>query len=452
MKQFPEPQPRVYDLRMLFELRRSRPLTPPLACGRVFRANGKPGLVDATAALWPVEFPETVPNAGEVILFEPASHGDDGFVSVARVLEATTSLVAWPNAMLPDPQAASSAFAGLPPDRTHFRPPPNAARTNFIRRRNVAIARTRRFFQSRGFSHMDTPALVPSGGVETYLNTFDTAYRDHRGTAWPLSLPTSPEFALKKLLAEGFPRIFQLARSYRNGGELARWHEPEFLMLEWYRAGDRLATIMDDTRKLVLALAATLGTSLDIPSAWPTNTVAGLFQELLGIDLAANQNERVFRETAAKHSLSIVASDDWDSVFFKLFLEHVEPWLARQKACFVTLYPRQMGALARVATEPIYVERFEAYLHGVEICNGYQELTDTEELTRRFAHIQELRGNEVRRDPMFELTMRHGLPPCTGNALGLDRLIALLSGAGSIQQQMPLPFLSQFPKGTVAPE
>lgn len=456
---------RVYDLRTLFELRASSPITPPDSVGRLFIASDRLGLVDATGAIWPVEFAAgiTAPKSGDVIKFTPENclhkketrtkyDRDDSFITIARIDETTLCAGAWPTHRIPSPLEAAELFTGLPPNRTHFRPSASASRRRCMRARDDGIARTRRFFSNRGFTHMETPALVPSGGVETYLHTFNTTYHDHRGKEWPVSLPTSPEFALKKLLAEGFPRVFQIARCYRNQGELAQWHEPEFLMLEWYRAGGLLTDIMDDTRRLVLTLAESLGSPFEVPAEWPLFTVSELFLRQTGIDLAQVQDPDVFRKEASQHCVGINTNDNWDSIFFKVFFEKIEPFILSQRACFVSLFPRQMGALARVASEPIFVERFEAYLNGVEICNGYQELTDSDDLLKRFGRIQKLRKEEVRRDPIFEQTMRFGLPPCAGNALGLDRLLAFLSGNADIHQHLPIPFLAQFPRNSVASE
>jgi lysyl-tRNA synthetase class 2 len=457
--------PTPYNLRTIFELRMSRPLKPRTTVGRLFWYNGKAGLADASGALWPVHLEAHLgePEPGTALLCQveslqesteghPKHQENEPTVLVTSILDTTPCRGAWPNTIIDAPIPDLSflhALGGV--TATQYLKTATCARTEAITTRNRAIERTREFFQNRGFIHMETPSLVPSGGVERYLSTFETGYHDFRGNSWPLALPTSPEFALKKLLAEGHGKIFQLARSFRNTGELARWHEPEFIMLEWYRSGTTLESMMDDTRNLVLRLEELLTESPTLPTTWKTFRVADLFNDLCAIDLRTAQDEAVFRQLAARQSNSIVTDDDWDSVFCKLFMEKIEPVLKDETACFVAGYPRQMGALARTSIDSdLFVDRFEAYLHGVEICNGYHELTDTTELDRRFSHINDSRPNEVQRDEMFERTMRYGLPPCSGNALGLDRVIAILSGRQRISDLMAIPFLSQFSKGTVA--
>ena len=294
--------------------------------------------------------------------------------------------------------------------------------------------------------------------MEVYLNPFETNYIDHRGKSWQLQLPTSPEFALKKIMTEGTDKIFQLSRAYRNGGEVSKNHEPEFIMLEWYRAHATLRDIIEDTQNLVGTLAEYLGTHLDIPKQWPVYRVDKLFKDILSLDLEQLQNRDQFYEKVKKLSHSIVESDDWDSLFYKLFMEKIEPFLQQQKVCFVTHYPIQMGALAaqekvnisdnETISKP-FVERMEAFINGIEICNGYLELTDAKELNERFQKTKNLRS-ELKSDAHFENVMQFGLPVCSGNALGIDRVIAILLGLNEISSLYPIPFLSQFPKENVA--
>jgi lysyl-tRNA synthetase class 2 len=457
----------LHNLRTVFELRKTVPTRHRKVVARVFEKCGAHGLTDASGTLWPVRFArDTAPSSGTVILCEMSArcadggsaqkYEDDGFLlTVEEILDKTPSLTDWPNAVIPSPVAFEKCLLeASPAGHTKYFSSHASSRSRRIQARNEGLSKVRRFFENRGFTNMETPTIVPSGGVEAYVSSFHSKYRDVRGKEWNVCLPTSPEFALKKLLAEGFEKIFQLSRAYRNGGELARWHEPEFIMLEWYRSGGTLLDMMNDTRELVLTLNAGFSTNVKIPDEWKTHTVRDLFLENCGgIDLSLLGSDKEFAAAGQNISASVNANDDWDSVFCKLFMEKIEPVLAKEEACFVTHYPRRMGALARVAKDSLYVERFEAYLHGVEICNGYYELTDTHELAARFNAIAKNRtAGEVTRDTLFEDTMKFGLPPCSGNALGVDRVIAILSGQKNIASMMPIPFLSQFPQNTVAPE
>lgn len=445
--------------------------------------EGAPGLVDGSGALWPVEAVGGVSlEAGAVGVFQlrffrpdggnVSKYDDSGFVCEVLAVESVTHRQgAWPVEGIAPPgpcdmvemtsAIAAHADALVTSEwlGTRFLSSSPARRALPVRMRNLALSRARSFFESRGFLHCETPSLVPSGGVESYLDVFSTTYIDHRGGAVSLSLPTSPEFALKKLMCEGHSSVFQIARAFRNGGELSRWHEPEFFMLEWYRQAAPLEAMMVDTQECVIALGEALGCRRSLPSQWPSFRVDALMKSCAGLDLEALQDVEAFRVAARLVCSSVVPSDDWNDIFCKVFMERVEPELARHGACFVTHYPLQMGALARreggvEGSGKPFVERFEAYLFGVEICNGYCELTDPSELKRRFDAVVASRQagskQQVARDVVFEDVMSYGLPPCSGNALGLDRVAALLMGLDSIAPLYCVPFLSQFPKGAVA--
>ncbi|APJ03495.1 amino acid--tRNA ligase-related protein [Silvanigrella aquatica] len=472
-------------LQNLFELRKVHSVSERLSSGRVFYIDMLMGLCDASGVIWPVgigqHLEKELLNEGSIITFKckimrtnpqaELKYDDNYFIIINELINKTTSLSSWENALIPSPLPnkeeieSQNKLFNQNIKVTNFYTSPVAKRLKSIKQRNSSLDRVHLFFKNRGFVNIETPTLVPSGGVEVYLNPFHTEYEDHRGHKWKLQLPTSPEFALKKLMVEGTHKIFQLSRAYRNNGEVSKHHEPEFVMLEWYRAQGTLQNMMEDTQNLVETLAYYLGTHLEIPKQWPAFRVDKLFQDILSISLEHVQNTEQFYLKAKNLSPSITKNDDWDTLFYKLFMEKIEPFLEKQKACFVTHYPIQMGALAaqeRVKsnrsleqndsieneTKP-FVERMEAFLYGVEICNGYLELSDAKNLSERFQKTLSARP-ELQQDPLFENAMEFGLPPCSGNALGIDRVIALLLGQKSISSLYPLPFLSQFPKGTVA--
>ena len=466
-------------LQNLFELRKIHSVTERLSSGRVFFIDNIMGLCDASGAIWPVGLSEYLNysslNHGDFISFRckifkvnentEAKYDDCYFIKVTEVIQKNPCLNEWDNAVIPNP-IPSQEFILKQKRQTiqntsvsQFYSSPTSERLKFIKQRNRSLERANLFFSNRGFLNIETPTLVPSGGMEVYLNLFHTKYTDHRGKEWDLQLPTSPEFALKKIMAEGTDKIFQLSRAYRNFGEVSKHHEPEFIMLEWYRAHSSLKDVMEDTQNLVVTLAEFLGTHLDIPKQWPIYRVDKLFKEILSIDLEQVQHRDQFYHKAKNLSPSIVETDDWDSLFYKLFMEKIEPFLEQQKACFVTHYPIQMGALAaqECVNHPIhsetlfkpFVERMEAYLNGIEICNGYYELIDANILKERFQKTKLLRP-ELKSDIQFEKIMGFGLPNCSGNALGIDRVISILLGLKEISTLYPIPFLSQFPKKSVA--
>lgn len=435
-----------YDLKTLFELRTITATRPRISTARVFYHNNRAGVCSASGALWPVQFgKEASVHSGDVIVFE--GFFEKGLFHIHKIINQVPCLEEWKNQIIPNPIARlDTADKNL--DSTSYHPSPSAARFENIKRRNEALERAKQFFSNRGFWNVETPNLVPSGGMEVYLHPFVTEYVDHRNQKWKLQLPTSPEFALKKILTEGVSKIFEVARAFRNGGELSNIHEPEFTMIEWYRVNATLEDILNDTKNLVLVLAEFLGSPLEIPKQWPVFRVDALFQDLLDLKLEELGDRDLFYKNAKPHSISLVDTDDWDSIFCKLFMEKIEPFLAEQKACFVSHYPIQMGALAAQEGSKPFACRAEAFLFGVEICNAYLELVDAKNLKSRFESTKK-QSAHLAEDPIFENAMNFGLPPCAGNALGIDRLVALLLNESKISSFYPIPFLSQFLKNTI---
>jgi lysyl-tRNA synthetase class 2 len=467
----------ILTLQQLFELKKVSAVPERVAAGRLFFIDNAMGLCDATGAIFPITLSENLKdrplNHGDNITFKckiiinspekntSSTYNESVSFQLVDILQHNPCKAEWLNAVIPNPLPDKqflqiSHYPNL--HEAKFFNSATADRAKLIKQRNRGLCRVKQFFCNRGFIYIDTPTLVPSGGIEEYLHPFKTHYTDHRGKVWPLELPTSPEFALKKIMTEGFEKVFQLSRAYRNNGEVSQLHEPEFVMLEWYRSQSKLTDIMLDTEKLVTTLAEFLGSAKDIPKQWPRFRVDQLFFNILSIRLEEVQERNSFLKIAQPHSPSITDHDDWNTIFCKLFMEKIEPFLTKQKACFVTHYPIQMGALAqaestriinKTSTESVFVERMEAFLYGIEICNGYQELNDCDILTARFQKTLSARS-ELAADPLFENAMKFGMPSCSGNALGIDRLLAILLEQPSISQLYAIPFLSQFPKNTVA--
>lgn len=466
---------RFLSLQNLFELRRIHSVNERYASGRVFYHKQLLGLTDESGLIWPIcknEFLKQIElQEGDWIAFKCKIHkvtnheqaqNENYLIVLTEIFEHVENKSAWDNpkivSPIPNKNDINTSQLVLDNIYTLYQSSKTKKRFQLIQKRNKAIERTALFFKNKGFINIETPTLVPSGGIEVYLNPFATTYTDHRNKKWQLELPTSPEFALKKIMTEGVEKIFQLSRAYRNHGEVSRHHEPEFIMLEWYRANSDLEKIMEDTQKLVQLLSDLLGSTLEIPKQWPKFRIDDLFKKNLNLDLEKLQERDQFY-TQAKHlSPSITVNDDWDTLFYKLFMEKIEPFLLEQKACFVTHYPIQMGALAtqekvqtaagEIKLKP-YVERMEAYLYGVEICNGYFELNDAAILLDRFNKTKSFR-KDLQTDSGFEKAMQFGLPTCSGNALGIDRVIATLLELKEISLLFPIPFLSQFPTDSVA--
>jgi len=346
-----------------------------------------------------------------------------------------------------------------------------------LRLRARLIECVRRFFAEADFLEVETPALVPSPGLELHLRSFATDYipeSGHPDASGPcrVFLPTSPEYHMKRLLAAGYERIFQICRSFRNG-ESYRLHNPEFTMLEWYRAWADYTAIMEDLEALGSRMAAQVAPAdsplagpshcipataaagrertIDLSAPWHRITVADAFHSYAGIELPPETNADAFRREARRAGFDTIArTDTWDDVFYKVFLSAIEPKLGFGKPVFLVDYPASMAALAkRSASDPSVAERFELFIGGVEIANGFTELNDPAEQRRRFTDEFEQRRRlgapEHPIDDRLVDALAIGMPPAGGVAVGLDRLIMLLAGKHTIADVIAFPFAHDFP-------
>jgi len=299
-----------------------------------------------------------------------------------------------------------------------------------LRLRARLAARLRGFFAARGVLEVETPLLGRAGTPETHLESLRLA-------SPPLYLQTSPEFHMKRLLAAGSGPIYQLARVAR-GGERGRRHNLEFTLLEWYRPGWDPRRLMDEVEELV-------GVVLEIDLGAGRLTYADLFRRHLGLDPHAASLADLDR-AAAPFSPPTFEAADRDGRLAFLLTHAVEPRLPAG-AVFVYDYPASQASLARVRPGegggPDLAERFELYLDGVELANGFHELTDAGEQRRRFAadaaERRRLALPAVPIDERFLAALEAGLPPCAGVALGFDRLVMHAAGAGRIDEVIAFP-------------
>jgi lysyl-tRNA synthetase class 2 len=332
-----------------------------------------------------------------------------------------------------------------------------ADRKPFLKARSKIAAAIRHFFAAEGFSEVETATLQLSGGNETHLSAFGVDLIAPGGEASRLYLHTSPEFSCKKLLAAGEERIFTFARVFRNR-ERSALHHPEFTLLEWYRAGEPLSRLMEDCAGLLASSARAAGTDLLIwrghsadPFAEPEIlTVCEAFSQYANLDLAPILHDReALAKAAALDGVRVSPDDTWSDLFSKILCERVESQLGHGRATILCDYPVSEAALARAkADDPRFAERFELYVCGVEIANGFGELTDAAEQRRRLeaqmAERQRIYGETYPIDEDF-LAALAVTPPASGIALGFDRLVMLTTGAERIEQVLWTPVVE---KGT----
>jgi lysyl-tRNA synthetase class 2 len=323
--------------------------------------------------------------------------------------------------------------------------------------RQRIVRAIRQLFDDREFVEVEAGILQVSPGNEAHLHAFATEIIGPDGTRAPLYLHTSPEFACKKLLAAGEPRIFDFARVFRNR-ERGALHHPEFTMLEWYRANEDYDAVMRDSVDLLRLAAETAQVdrlrfrdrTVD-PFAEPERiTVAEAFSRFAGIDLLATvvgrETDREALAAAARAAEIRLADDDtWGDIFSRIMVERVEPRLGHERTTILYEYPSAEAALARPkAGDTRVAERFELYACGVELANGFGELTDATEQRRRFAaEMDEKARVHSERYPIDEdfLAALAFMPDASGVALGFDRLVMLATGAPRIDQVIwtPLP-------------
>jgi elongation factor P--(R)-beta-lysine ligase len=326
-------------------------------------------------------------------------------------------------------------------------------RRPFLLARAKILSAVRQWFAGNGFLEVDVPALVVSPGNEAHLHAFATQLIHNDGTQSTRYLHTSPEFACKKLLAAGERRIFSLGHVFRNR-ERTLTHSPEFTMLEWYRTEEDYRTIIADTLALVrLAAEVTQrpawrwrDRSCNVGAEAEWLSVNEAFIRHAGVDLMATLNDdgTANRNALARLSPVKFAQDEsWSDIFSRILVEKVEPHLGNGSITVLFEYPAVEAALARTcADDPRVAERFELYACGVELANGFGELTDAREQRQRFMaemDLKEARYNE--RYPLDE-DLLHALsqmPEASGVALGLDRVIMLATGATSIEQIQWVP-------------
>lgn len=328
-------------------------------------------------------------------------------------------------------------------------------RSRLLGRQPVLVVRAailralRAYFEGQGFVEVETPTRVYSPGQEIHLDAIP-AGRDRRGDRY---LITSPEYHMKRLVASGLPRIVQFCRCFR-AEEAGPFHQPEFTMIEWYRANGTMDELMHDCEAMVEAAARVAGTwpCADVPAnrrgehssdamplggGFQRNTVRELFRLHAGIELRGDESEVEMRDLAARAGCQVGTDAAWDDCFYQVFLDRIEPHVGASRPMFVSDWPLPLAALARrKPDDPMSAERFELYAAGIELANAFGELTDSAEQRKRFEEesaTRAARGKVVY--PLDEklLSGLDHMPPTCGIALGFDRLVMLVTGAATIQ-------------------
>ncbi len=315
------------------------------------------------------------------------------------------------------------------PASESWRPTANLAS---LKIRAAMLGAARRFFAARNVMEVETPILSSAAVSDPHIESLQTMVA---GSGTPFYLCTSPEYAMKRLLAAGSGDIYQICKVFRDA-ERGRWHNPEFTLIEWYRLGFDDSALMSEVEALLGEMLA----PYRVIHAAERLSYSAALRHHAGVD-AHGASDRELLEAAAHHGIVCDAALDRDAKLDLLMAMVVGPALGRQRPCFIYDYPAAQAALARIKPGlPAVAARFELYVDGIELANGFQELVDTREQRARFAQdLSVRRGRGQVQPPLDErllAALGAGVPACAGVALGFDRLVALASGAARLQDAM----------------
>lgn len=337
----------------------------------------------------------------------------------------------------------------------------------FAEKRAKVMRGVREFFDSRGFLEVDVPIMTLTVDPEPNLTPFESELfgpdefvgAGGSGGRRKVFLVPSPEFQMKKLLGDGFGDIYTITKVFRNGEIGGGRHNPEFTMLEWYKANANYFDVMEETEDLILAVAESVvgvsdagveeiqyqGQKIDLRKPWDRVSIRELFIKNCGIDLNENKTFEEFSEIAKEKDYDINGCATWDDILYKIFLNHIEPGLGFGRPVFVYDYPASQGALAKKKdSDPFWVERFELYIAGKELCNAFSELLDSKEQRKRFEDSlnerKRLQKNTFDIDEEFLTSLESIRFPYGGNALGVDRLMMVLLNKPKIEDVLLFPF------------
>lgn len=315
--------------------------------------------------------------------------------------------------------------------------------------REKVIDAIREFFKSKKFHEVETPVMWSVPSAEPYLEVFETQLDRPNQPSQRMFLLTSPEYAMKKLIAGGMSNIFQITKAFRNNEGISDRHNPEFTILEWYRPEADYTKIMEDCqlllRKVFGDTLSYQGKNYDLSAPFTRMTVAEAFEQYAGIATDELLSAETLKEKARQKGYEVSDRETHESIFNQLFLNEVEPKIADQlKPVFLCDYPALLPSLAKKKeSDPRFVERFELYVAGLELGNAFSELTDAKEQKERLLADLALRKKLGKKafpiDQEFLEALESGLPETAGIAIGVDRLVMLMADAATIQDTLFFP-------------
>lgn len=318
---------------------------------------------------------------------------------------------------------------------------------HILEARAQIVRLVREFFWSQDFLEAEPPNLIALPGQEPYLSPMSLQVHDETQKTFSAYLHTSPEYVMKKMMAAGFEKIFFLGKCYRDYESFGGHHNPEFTMIEWYRAEKDMWQIMDDLQALFTFVHAQASTQTKA-ILFERKHMREVWLEHAGVNLDEHLNTFSMHQLCIERGYNAADDESYEDLFYRVFLNEIEPKL--KKPTIIHHYPAQMAALAKVSdNDPRYAERFEAYVDGIELANTFTELTDAEEQKRRLLEEQRQR-KELGKD-VFDVDEEFvdavkSLPRSAGISLGIDRFVQVLLGCQNIDDVLVLPASKLFNK------
>ncbi|MCE7897971.1 MAG: EF-P lysine aminoacylase GenX [bacterium] len=326
--------------------------------------------------------------------------------------------------------------------------------------RERVIDAIRAFFKGRGFHEAEVPLLLPTPSTEPFLEVFKTQLVDDHGRKWVSFLPSSPEFALKKLLSAGSGSIFTITKSFRNGEGRSSRHNPEFTILEWYHTPGDYMTVAQDFEELMEHIRKAVkpsgcesvleyqGKEYSLQAPWERISVAEAFERYAGIDVETMLDRDKLKEASKKKGYQVDDESTWEEMWNQIIANEIEPKLGVAGPTIMYDFPVSQAALAKKAKDPRFAERWEVYLAGYELGNCFSELTDWQEQEARckadLVKRKKLGKTEYPMDHDFIEALKLGMPEAGGIAVGVDRLVALFADTPSIAETLFFPVEEMF--------
>lgn len=328
--------------------------------------------------------------------------------------------------------------------------------------REKVIDAIRAYFKGEGFHEAEVPLLLPAPSTEPFLEVFETKLKDDNGNEWQGFLPSSPEFALKKLLSAGSGSVFTVTKSFRNGEGRSSRHNPEFTILEWYKTPGDYMDVAADFEKLMLYIAQKVrptrshleglkyqGKEYSLKVPWEKISVAEAFENYAGIDTETMLDESKLKEAGKMKGYQVEAKTTWEEIWNQIIANEIEPKLGITGPTILYDYPVAQAALSkRSEKDPRFAERFEVFMAGLELGNCFSELTDWREQERRcmadLAERKALGRTEFPIDKDFIKALKMGMPETGGIAVGVDRLVALFANSSDIADTLFFPVAEMF--------